>query len=129
MPTTFPDTENPAKKTCKLCEDPESTTCRSNPITSKEDKNQKIGEDPISTMEGIVLHVTDSELDLFPEKPEEPTDANSKEDCTTVTENRKMYLNNNWQVKDSIRSPAFQGIIEEDPNIDWLTFISENINF
>ena len=46
-----------------------------------------------------------------------------------IKENRKVYLNNNWQVKDSIGSPAFQAIIEEDPNIDWLTFISENINY
>ena len=129
LPTTFPDTEKSAKKTCKPCEDPESTTNRSNPITTKDDKNQKIGEDPNSTMEGIILHVMDSELNLFPEQLEEHTDANPKEDCTNVMENRKVYLNNNWQVKDSIRSPAFQGIIEEDPNIDWLTFISVNINF
>ena len=40
-----------------------------------------------------------------------------------------MYLSNNWQVKDRIRSPAFQGIIEEDRNIYWLTLISDNINF
>ena len=95
----------------------------------KVDEIQKIGEDPISTMEGVILHVTDSELNLFPEKLEESTDANSKEDCTNVKENRKVYLNNNWQVKDSIESPAFQEIIEENTNIDWLTFISDNINF
>ena len=122
IPTIFSDTENPVKKTRKTCEDPESTTCRSNPISSKEDENQKIGEDPISTMEGIILHITDGELDLLPEKSEESTDVNLKEDCTNVKENRKVYLNNNWRLKDSIRSPAFQGIIE-DPNIDWLTFI------
>ena len=126
MPTTFPDTENVAKKTCKPCEDPESSRCSFN-LNTNED--QKTGEDPISTLEGIVLHITGSELNLFPEKPDESKDANLKEDCTIVKENRKVYLNNNWQVKDSIGSPAFQGIIEEDPNIDWLTFISDNINF
>ena len=68
-------------------------------------------------------------MDLFPDKPEEYTDANLKQDCANVKEQRKVYLNNNWQVEDSIWSPAFQGIIEEDPNIDWLTFISNNINF
>ena len=129
MPTTFLDTENPAKKNHKPCEDPESTTTRSNLSNMKVDEIQKIGEDPISTMEGVILHVTDSELNLFPEKLEESTDANSKEDCTNVKENRKVYLNNNWQVKDSIESPAFQEIIEENTNIDWLTFISDNINF
>ena len=83
-------------------------------------KIRKLEKILISTIEGIILHVTDSELNLFPEKPDESKDANSKEDCTNVKENRKVDLNNNWQVKDSIRSsPAFQGIIEEDPN-DWL---------
>ena len=107
MPTTFPDIENPAKKTHKPCEDPESSTCNIN----KEDKNQKTGEDPIPTIEGIILHITDSELDFFPEKPEESTDANLKEDCTNVKEHRKVYLDNNWQVKDSIGNPYFQGIL------------------
>ena len=126
IPATFPDTEKTVKKTRKPCKDPELPGCSSNQNTTED---QKIGEDPISTIEGIVLHITDSELNLFPEKPDESKDANLKEDCTNVMENRRVYLNNNWQVKDSIGSPAFQGIIEEDPNIDWLTFISENINF
>ena len=69
-------------------------------------------------MEGLILHITDSELNLFPEKLGESKDANSKEVCTNVKENRKVYLNNNWQVKDSMGSPPFQGIIEEDSNID-----------
>ena len=108
MPTTLLDTEKPTKKTRKPCEETESSTFRSNPFTIKEAENQKITEDPINTIEGIVLHVTDSKLDLFPDKPEESTDANLKEDCTNVKEHRKVYLNNNWQVKDSIGSPAFQ---------------------
>ena len=126
MPPTFSDTEKPAKKIRKPCEDPESTGCSNN---TEEDKIKKIVEDPTSTIEGIILHVMDCELNLFPEKLEESTDSNAKEDCTNVKDKKRVYLNNIWQVKDSIRSPAFQGIIEEDPNIDWLTFISENINF
>ena len=31
--------------------------------------------------------------------------------------------------KDTVGKPAFEGLIEEDPNIDWLTFISNNINY
>ena len=46
-----------------------------------------------------------------------------------ITETRRVYLNNNWQVKDTVASPAFEGIIENDSNIDWLTFISDNINY
>ena len=65
----------------------------------------------------------------IPDIKEDPKEDPIKEDCINIMENRKVYLNNNWQVKDSIGSPAFQGIIEEDPNIDWLTFISENINY
>ena len=126
IPATSQDTEKTVKKTHKPYEDPELPGFSSNQ-NIKED--QKTGEDPISTVEGIILHVTDSELNLFQEKLDESKDANSKEDCTNVKENRKVYLNNNWQVKDSIGNPAFQGIIEEDPNIDWLTFISENINY
>ena len=75
------------------------------------------------------MHVTESELNLFPDIPEAPKDARKIEDCNIEQEQRRVYLNNNWQVKDSIGSPAFQGIIEENSNIDWLTFISENINY
>ena len=46
-----------------------------------------------------------------------------------ITEKRRVYLNNNWQVKNTVGSPAVEGIIENDSNIDWLTFISENINY
>ena len=108
------------KKTCKPCKDTELPGCSSYQGT-KED--QKSGADLIPTLEGVILHVSDSELNLFPDIQEDPKEDPIKEDCTNIMENRKVYLNNNWQVKDSIGSPAFQGIIEEDPNIDWLTFI------
>ena len=39
-----------------------------------------------------------------------------------------MYLNNAWKVTDSVGNTDFDGVMEEDPNIDWETFISENIN-
>ena len=126
MPATSPDTEKTAKKTRKPHKDPELHGCSSN-RNSKED--QKSGEDLIPTLEGVILHISDSDLNLFPDIQEDPQEAQIKEDCTNIMENRKVYLNNNWQVKDSIGSPAFPGIIEEDPNIDWLTFISENINY
>ena len=116
------DTENTIEKT----QDPKLPRCIPNQVTTE---NQKTVEDLNAPIEGIVLHVSDSDLKLFPEKSDESKEVNLKEDCTKIMENRRVYLNNNWQVKDSIGSPAFQGIIEEDPNIDWLTFISENINF
>ena len=72
---------------------------------------------------------TESELNLFPDIPESPKDDRKIEDCNNEQEKRRVYLNNNWQVKDSIGSPAFEGLIEENSNIDWLTFIAENINY
>ena len=123
IPATSQDTEKMAKKTRKPIEQPGCST------TQDTKEEQKSGEDLIPTLEGVILHVSDSELNLFPEIREDPIEEAIKEDCTNIMENRKVYLNNNWQVKDSIGSPAFQGIIEEDPNIDWLTFISENINY
>ena len=126
MPATLQDTEKIAKKTRKPCKETELPECSFHQDI-KED--QKSGEDLIPTLEGVILHISDSELNLFRDIEEDPKEDKIKEDCTNIMENRKMYLNNNWQVKDSIGSPAFQGIIEEDPNIDWLTFISENINY
>ena len=126
MPTTLSDTEKPSKKICKPAKEPELIGCK---CTPKEDKMNENQEDLTSTIEGVILPVTDSELNLFPEKTEDPTDSNLKEEYINSQEKRNVYLNNNWQVKDSIGSLAFAGIIEEDPNIDWLTFISENINY
>ena len=120
MPATFQNTEKMVKKTHKPSKDTALPGCSSyQDIT--EDK--KSGEDLIPTLEGVILHISESELNLFPDIQEDPKEEPIKEDCTNIMENRKVYLNNNWQVKDSIRSPAFQGIIEEDPNIDWLTLI------
>ena len=122
MPPTSSDTEKSVKKICKPAKEPEPIGCISTP---QEEKTKETAEDPSSTIEGIILHITDSELNLFPEKTEDSTDSNLKEDCTNSQDKRNVYLNNNWQVKDLL----FQEIIEEDPNIDWLTFISENINY
>ena len=126
MPATSQDTEKMAKKTRKPHKDPELPRGSSNQNTKEDHKS---GEYLIPTLEGVILHVSDSEFNLFPDIREDPQEDQIKEDCTNIMENRKVYLNNNWQVKDSIGSPAFPGIIEEDPNIDWLTFISENINY
>ena len=122
-------TEEPLEKMRKLPQEPEPTGCQNNLQDNKLTDNQENQEDPDPTTEGVILHITESELNLFPEANEEPTDSKLKEDWTTSPERRTVYLNNNWQVKDCIESPAFPGIIEEDPNIDWLTFISENINY
>ena len=71
--------------------------------------------------EGVTLHVTDSDLQLFPVE-----ECSNIEDCT---ERRIVKLSNEWIVKDTVGTPAFEGLIEENSNIDWLTFISNNINY
>ena len=125
-------TEMPQEKTQKLCEEPQLTASIIHQTTTDIHNMQNTLENPqeITTdIEGVTLHVTESELNLFPDIPKAPKDVRKIEDCTNEHEERRVYLNNNWQVKDSIGSPAFQGIIEENPNIDWLTFIAENINY
>ena len=72
--------------------------------------------------EGVILHVMDSDLQLFPVEEE----CSNSEDCT---EKRTVKLANEWIVKDTVGHPAFEGLIEENSNIDWLTFISNNINY
>ena len=129
MPT---HTEMPKEKTQKPCEEPKLTVCSNYKEEEVTQNIQNISEnpaDPTPIMEGVILHITDSELNLFPDITEDPKDVRKIEDCTNEQDKRRVYLNNNWQVKDSIGSPAFKGIIEEDPNIDWLTFISDNINY
>ena len=96
MPATFQDTEKTVKKTHKPSKDTALPGCSSyQDIT--EDK--KSGEDLIPTLEGVILHISESELNLFPDIQEDPKEEPIK-DCTNIMENRKVYLNNNWQVKD-----------------------------
>ena len=78
-----------------------------------------------SNGEEIILHVSESDLQLFPAE-ENCQMSKTQEDCN---DKRTVTLANRWIVTDSVGHPAFEGIIEEDPNIDWLTFISNNINY
>ena len=122
-------TEVPQEKTRKPCEDLQLTASSNCKDTTDAQNIQNISgnpQDSSTNIGGVILHITDSELNLFSDILE---DAKKIEDCTNEQDKRRVYLNNNWQVKDSVRSPTFQGIIEEDPNIDWLTFISDNINY
>ena len=111
IPATFQDSEKTVKKTQKPIELPECN----NKQDTKED--QKSGEDLIPTLDGVILHVTDSELNLFPDIEEDPKEETIKEDFTNIMENRKVYLNNNWQVKDSIGSPAFPELLNKTPTL------------
>ena len=72
--------------------------------------------------EGVTLHIMESDLALFPSD----TDTTDLEEYTGK---RTVTLSNKWIVTDSVGNPVFEGLIEEDPNIDWLTFISNNISY
>ena len=75
--------------------------------------------------EGIILLVTESDLELFRYDTNQEKSENQEE----YLEKRTVTLANKWMVTDSVGSSEFAGLIEEDPNIDWLTFISNNINY
>ena len=121
-------TEEPVKKTWKPCEEQQSSLTRSTNTTTKEAHIKDTIEITASENEGIILHIMDSDLELFPASQDTTENSNKIEKCNTITETRRVYLNNNWQVKSTVGNPAFEGIIENDCNIDWLTFISKNIN-
>ena len=68
--------------------------------------------------EGIILHVTDSDLELFPYD----TDTKKIEYKDNCIKMKTVTLNKNWIVKGSIGSQVLRGIIEQNSNIDWITF-------
>ena len=107
IPATFQDTEKMVKKTRKPIELPGCSSQQD----IKED--QKSGENLNPTLEGVILHISDSELHLFPDIQEDPKEEQIKEDSTNIMENRKVYLNNNWQVKDSIGSLPFKELLKK----------------
>ena len=117
------------KKDLNLPQMDTPTEFQSNPTGST--KTEKIGitfdfkEATPSNGEEITLHVSASDLQLFPAE-EECQISKNQEDCN---EKRTVTLANRWIVTDTVGQPAFEGLIEEDPNIDWLTFISNNINY
>ena len=56
----------------------------------------------------------DSELNLFPASPATNNIMQNKEDCQEIRETRRVFLNNDWKVKDPVRTTAFEGLIESD---------------
>ena len=56
---------------------------------------------------GIILHITDSEEKLFPEAQSEEA-CKSMDNCSEV---RRVYRNNDWQIKDTIGTTDFDELI------------------
>ena len=76
-------------------------------VASKESpiENKKIpiksGPNNTENLE-VILHITESDEKLFPEE--------SKEDCTIV-ETRRVYINNEWKITDTIGKSDFDELI------------------
>ena len=63
----------------------------------------------------VILHITDQENQEFPDELNELINLIITID-NEVDETRRIYLNNNWQVTDSIGNPDFVGLIENNSN-------------
>ena len=85
------------------------------PIESK--KITQDSEVSLTEDNEVILHITESEDKLFPE--------GNKEECNIV-ETRRVYINNEWKITDTIGTSDFDELISNQPDIDWLSFITEN---
>ena len=63
---------------------------------------------------------------------EERDSTELESELKTLTSKTKLQYSNEFSIFSfscNYFFMQFHGIIEEDPNIDWLTFISDNINY
>ena len=65
----------------------------------------------------VILHITESDDKLFPEE--------DKEECNIV-ETKRVYINNEWKITNTIGKSDFDKLISNQLEIDWLSFITEN---
>ena len=77
--------------------------------------------------DGIQIHLTDEEDQIFPEIDNLINQLSNIDN--EITETRRIYLDNDWQITDTVGNPDFVGLIENNPNIDWLTFISDKLPY
>ena len=89
------------------------------PTESPIESKKKTLEPEVSLTEDneVILHITESDDKLFPE--------GDKEECNIV-ETRRVYINNEWKITDTIGTSNFDELISNQPDIDWLSFITEN---
>ena len=99
----------------KLTEDPASSTTRSTlEFAQLEDTVilQTTEEEDLEFLDELNNFITN----IFPIDNE-------------IKETRKVYLNNDWQITDSIGNPDFIGLIENNSNVDLLSYITEKLPF
>ena len=71
----------------------------------------------------VQIHLSASEENLF------NTDLDQFIEQYLHTETRTVNLNNEWIITDTIGNPDFPQLLQEDPNFDLLTFITEKLPF
>ena len=80
---------------------------------------------PTDNLDEVKIHLSKSEEELFDINLVKFIEKYLKPD----TETRTVTLNNKWRVTDSIGNPDFPQLLEDDPNFDLLTFITERLPF
>ena len=75
----------------------------------------------------MVNHTTEQEDQEFPEELNQIINQFFSID-SEVTETRRIYLNNDWQITDSIGNPDFVGHIENTSNMDLTSLINYLFN-
>ena len=76
----------------------------------------------------VILQVTEEEDQEFPEELNNLINT-LYPIGNEITETRKVYLNNDWQITDTIGNPDFIGLIENNSNMDLLSFITEKLPY
>ena len=105
-------------------------------ITTRSTSNSNLIEDSAtrSTLEStqsedtVILQTTEEEDLEFPDELNNlitdifPIDSEIKQ-------RKKVYLNNDWQITDIISNPDFIGLIDNNLNMDLLSYITEELPF
>ena len=72
-------------------------------------------------MNGVILYVTESEDELFPDI--------TIENPSEITEKHTVHLNNAWKITSEVGTTDFEEGSKNIAEIHLLTCISENINY
>ena len=117
-------------KVKEIAKSTESTENHTDPdqVEPTATSSQKTGTRSTLEQDTVILQVTDEEDQEFPEELNNLINTIFPID-TEITETRKVYLNNDWQVTDTIGNPDFIGLIEENSNMDLLSFITDKLPY
>ena len=110
----------------KLTENDERSKIPLNPPNSPPENINNIPgiEDNATAFEDEVqIHLSASDENLF------NTDLDQFIEQYLPIETRTVNLNNEWNITDTIGNPDFPQLLQEDPNFDLLTFITEKLPF